>query len=282
MRLAGKKAIVTGAAAGIGKSIALAFADQGADVVIADLQTQKAEQVAREIQRKGRQSLAITCDVGDSKQVDEMVNQAFQFLGGLHILVNNAAVISQGAFWEVSDETWDRIIRNNLSSVFYCSRAAARLMTQQKQGGKIINMSSIHATLSEPNAAPYTAAKGGIEAMSRTMATELAPYKILVNCVAPGATFSELTIPMYTDAVKQALFQRVPLQEIAQPEWIAAGVVFSCLRGCPLHDRSGTYPGWRLRDGRQPARGKVLDGIGAYCSACARLEFLLRSNLHLI
>ena len=207
MKLAGKKAIVTGAAAGIGKSIALALADEGADVVIADVQTEKAIKVATEIQAKGRQSLAITCDVGDSAQVDRMVQQAFEFLKGLHILVNNAAVISSGSFWEVSDETWNKVIRNNLYSVFYCARAAARL-------------------ISEPSAGPYTAAKGGIEALSRTMATELAPYKILVNCIAPGATYSELTTPMYTESVKAALFQRVPLREIAQPEWIAAGVVF--------------------------------------------------------
>jgi NAD(P)-dependent dehydrogenase (short-subunit alcohol dehydrogenase family) len=226
MRLQDKKAIVTGGAAGIGKSIALALANEGADVVVADLQTMKAEAVAGEIQAKGRRSLSITCDVGDSSQVNRMVQQAYDFLGGLHILVNNAAVISQDTFWEVNDEVWNKIIRNNLSSVFFCARAAARLMIPQKQGGRIINMSSIHATLSEPSAAPYTAAKGGIEAMSRTMATELAPYKILVNCVAPGATYSELTTPMYTESVKQALFQRVPLREIAQPEWIAAGVVF--------------------------------------------------------
>ncbi len=226
MKLSGKKAIVTGAAAGIGKSIALALADEGADVAIVDIQTEKAEQVAKEIQAKGRRSLAITCDVGDSAQVDRMVQQAYEALNGLHILVNNAAIISQGSFWEVSDETWNKLIRNNLSSVFFCSRAAARLMIPQKQGGRIINMSSIHATLSEPSAGPYTAAKGGIEAMSRTMATELAPYKILVNCIAPGATYSELTTPMYTEPVKDALFQRVPLREIAQPEWIAAGVVF--------------------------------------------------------
>ncbi len=87
-------------------------------------------------------------------------------------------------------------------------------------------MSSIHATLSEPQAGAYTAAKGGIEAFSRTMASELAPYKLRVNCVAPGATYSELTTPMYTEQVKQALFQRVPMKEIAQPEWIADGVVF--------------------------------------------------------
>jgi NAD(P)-dependent dehydrogenase (short-subunit alcohol dehydrogenase family) len=226
MRLAGKIAIVTGGAAGIGKSIALAFADEGADVAIADVQAEKANAVAGEIRAKGRRALAVRCDVGDSAQVDGMVGQVAQDLGGLHILVNNAAVIAQGLFWTLGDDDWNRILRNNLSSVFFCARAAARVMIEQKQGGRIINMSSIHATLSEPQAGPYTAAKGGIEALSRTMATELAPYKILVNCVAPGATFSELTTPMYTEPVKQALFQRVPLQEIAQPEWIAAGVVF--------------------------------------------------------
>ncbi len=226
MRLEGKNAIVTGGAAGIGKAIAIALANEGANVAIADVQMEKAVAVAEQIRALGRKSVAIKCDVGDSAQVDRMVAQAVADLGGVHILVNNAAIISDGSFWNVSDETWNRLIRNNLSSVFYCSRAVARVLIAQKQGGRIINMSSIHATLSEPSAGPYTAAKGGIEAFSRTMATELAPYKVNVNCVAPGATFSELTTPMYTEAVKQALFQRVPMKEIAQPEWIAAGVVF--------------------------------------------------------
>lgn len=226
MKLQGRKAIVTGGAAGIGRSIALAFADEGADVVIADVQPAKAEAVAGLIREKGRNAAALACDVGDSAAVDAMVAAAVDALGGLDILVNNAGIIAPGAFWEVTDETWDRIIRTNLSSVFYGSRAAARHMIAHKRGGVIINMSSIHATLSEPNAGPYTAAKGGVEALSRTMATELAPHRIRVNCLAPGATYSELTTPMYTDAVKAALFQRVPLKEIAQPEWIAAGAVF--------------------------------------------------------
>jgi NAD(P)-dependent dehydrogenase (short-subunit alcohol dehydrogenase family) len=226
MRLAGKIAIVTGGAAGIGKAIALALATEGADVAIADIQDAKAQAVAQMIREKGRRALALHCDVGDSAQVDAMVGQVVQELGGLDILVNNAAIIAPGLFWELSDADWHKIIRNNLDSVFYCSRAAARVMIKQGRGGRIINMSSIHATLSEPSAGPYTAAKGGIEAFSRTMATELAPYKILVNCVAPGATYSELTTPMYTESVKRSLFERIPLKEIAQPEWIAAGVVF--------------------------------------------------------
>jgi NAD(P)-dependent dehydrogenase (short-subunit alcohol dehydrogenase family) len=155
-----------------------------------------------------------------------MVQQVVQAWGGLDILVNNAAIIAPGLFWELSDDDWHKIIRTNLNSVFFCSRAAARVMISQGRGGQIVSMSSIHATLSEPSAGPYTAAKGGIEAFSRTMATELAPYKIRVNCVAPGATYSELTTPMYTESVKQSLFERVPMKEIAQPEWIAAGVVF--------------------------------------------------------
>lgn len=226
MKLDGKLAIVTGAAAGIGKAIALALASEGANVAIADIQDAKAQAVVEEIRAKGRRALAIHCDVGDSAQVDAMVQQVVQEWGGLHILVNNAAVIAPGLFWELKDEDWHKIIRTNLNSVFYCSRAAARAMIPQGQGGRIISMSSIHATLSEPSAGPYTAAKGGVEAFSRTMATELAPYRILVNCIAPGATYSELTTPMYTESVKQSLFERVPLKEIAQPEWIAAGVVF--------------------------------------------------------
>ncbi len=87
-------------------------------------------------------------------------------------------------------------------------------------------MSSIHATLSEPSAGAYTAAKGGMEAFSRTAATELCPHRIRVNCIQPGATYTELTIPMYSESVKQALYERIPMKEIAQPEWIASGAVF--------------------------------------------------------
>jgi NAD(P)-dependent dehydrogenase (short-subunit alcohol dehydrogenase family) len=99
-------------------------------------------------------------------------------------------------------------------------------MIEQGRGGVIVNFSSIHAMISEPNCSAYVAAKGAIEAFSRTLASEMAPHKVRVNCIEPGATYSELTLPMYTEPVVKALNMRVPMQEIAQPEWIARGVVF--------------------------------------------------------
>ena len=159
MRLQGKKAIVTGGAAGIGRAIAFALANEGADVAIADVQAEKAQVAAREIKGQGRHAVAITCDVGDPVQAQAMVAQAVAEMGGLDILVNNAGIILQGLFWEIEPKDWDRILRNNLSSVFYCSRPAARAMIEQNRGGRIINISSIHATLSEPRAGPYTAAR---------------------------------------------------------------------------------------------------------------------------
>src|SRR4051812_28319434 len=139
MKLEGKIAVITGGAAGIGKAIAVALANEGADVAVADLQIEKAEAVTAQLKTLGRRSLALQCDVGDSAHVDRMIQQVRDQLGGLHILVNNAAVIAPGLFWTVTDDAWDRIIRNNLSSVFYCARAAAKIMIDQKQGGRIIN-----------------------------------------------------------------------------------------------------------------------------------------------
>jgi NAD(P)-dependent dehydrogenase (short-subunit alcohol dehydrogenase family) len=168
----------------------------------------------------------ISADVGALADVQKVMAFTAKTFGALSILVNNAAIIHQANIVDLELADWDRIIRNNLTSVFLCCREGARAMIAAKKGGRIINMSSIHATLSEPQAGAYTATKGGIEAFSRTLATELAPHKITVNCVAPGATYSELTVPMYTDAVKTALYKRVPLKEIAQPEWVGRGVVF--------------------------------------------------------
>lgn len=226
MRLENKRAIVTGAASGIGKAIALAFAAEGADVAILDINKEWAEKVVETIRSQGRRACFVPCDVGVADQVRSAFDQAVQFLGQLDIMVNNAAVIRFSKIVDMPEEEWDFVLRTNLKSVFLCSQQAARQMIKQGHGGRIIALSSIHAVLSEPQCGHYTTAKGGIESFCRTLATELAPHKITVNYIRPGATYTELTVPMYTPSVKRSLFERVPLKEIADASWIAAGAVF--------------------------------------------------------
>jgi len=226
MRLEGKVAVITGAASGIGKAIAQVFVKEGAQVVVADLVEEKGRAVVAALNTSGMNALFVKADASEEADVKNLLAQTLTTFGKLDILVNNAGVILQGLTVDTTVEAWDKILKNNLRSCFVCSREAAKLMIKAGKGGKIINISSIHAQLSEPSACAYTAAKGGMESFSRTLATELCPYKINVNCIAPGATFTELTLPMYTPAVKRALFERVPMKEIAEPEWIATGAVF--------------------------------------------------------
>jgi NAD(P)-dependent dehydrogenase (short-subunit alcohol dehydrogenase family) len=254
MKLPRRRAVVTGAASGIGKAIALSFAREGADVAVLDINEEKSAGVVAAIQALGRRSLALRCDVGCADQVARSMAEAASFLGGLDILVNNTGVIRFAKIVDMSEEDWDHILRTNLKSVFLCSREAARRMIDQGTGGRIISISSIHAVLSEPNCGHYTAAKGGIEAFSRTLATELAPHKITVNFIRPGATYTELTTPMYTPAVKRSLFERVPLKEIAEADWIAAGAVFLASEDSRyMTGQSLTIDGGYLMDGSLPS-----------------------------
>jgi len=226
MRLDRKVGIVTGGATGIGRAIVNLFIRNGAKVVIADINSGRSEQVVKDITRQGGEALFVKTDVSEEPDVIQMIERTLSVYGQIDIMVNNAGIIYQSITVDTSAEWWDKILKNNLRSCFLCCREAAKAMIKAGKGGKIVNISSIHATLSEPQACAYTAAKGGMEAFSRTLATELAPYKINVNCIEPGATYTDLTIPMYTESVKKALYQRIPLKEIAEPEWIADGVVF--------------------------------------------------------
>ena len=226
MKLEGKNALITGAAVGIGKAIAQEFAREGANVAVIDIQDEKGKAVVEEIAQLGVKSLYLHCNVTDPQAVSSAFESARGQFGGLDILVNNAAIIHCAKIVDVELEDWHRIIDVNLNGYFYFCRLMARHLVDAKKKGKIINISSIHGRISEPNCGPYTAAKGGVEGFTRTLASELAPYKINVNAIAPGATYTELTTPMYTEKVVKALHQWIPWSEIAQPEFIARPAVF--------------------------------------------------------
>jgi NAD(P)-dependent dehydrogenase (short-subunit alcohol dehydrogenase family) len=220
--------VVTGAAAGIGAACAQLFARAGATVAVVDLDEQAASSRCEAIDSElGREAaFAYAADVGEPGAMDAVLAQVRERHGGLHVLVNNAGIFRTAPVVETTDETWFETVRTNLTGVFFASRAAARIMIEQGSGGRIVTISSQHAAVSEPNGAPYTATKAGVEGFSRTLASELAGEGITVNCVRPGATWSKLTEPIYTPEVLSALLPRIPLGEVAQPEWIAHGVAF--------------------------------------------------------
>lgn len=226
MKLLNRCAIVTGGASGIGEAIAVAFAQEGADVAIFDMHEAKARKVMKRLEACGRKGHYVPCDVGDGAQVQAAFKEVDRVFGSVDILVNNAGTIRLSPVVDTPEEDWDLILRTNLKSVFLCSQQAGRRMIAQRRGGRIICISSIHAVLSEPNAGHYTASKGGMESFVRTLASELAPHNITVNYIRPGAVFTALNTEMYTEAVKKATLARMALKEIAFPEWIAPGAVF--------------------------------------------------------
>jgi NAD(P)-dependent dehydrogenase (short-subunit alcohol dehydrogenase family) len=190
--------LVTGSASGIGQAIVNAFADEGAAVAIFDLNGSGATSVAERIAAQDGRAIAIHEDVRYAADLDSAVDKTATALGGFSILGNNAGIILQAAALETTDDQWNHVLTTNLTSCFMACRVGAKKMIELGEDGRIVNVSSIHASLSEPNAAAYTAAKGGMEAFSRTLATELATKRIRVNRLAPGATYADLTRPMYT------------------------------------------------------------------------------------
>lgn len=225
-RFNGLVAVVTGAGSGIGRATAVRLAREGAHVAVMDINQKAADEVREDIVNSGGQATAYTVDVSDSVQVREVLSAVRLEIGAPQVLVNNAGILRLSAMEDTSDELFELVLKTNLFSVFYMARETARILFENKLSGSIVNVSSIHAVISEPNGGAYTAAKGGIEGMSRTMASEWARRNIRVNCVRPGATNTSLSKPLYTEEVVRALRMRVPMGTIASPEQISAGICF--------------------------------------------------------
>jgi NAD(P)-dependent dehydrogenase (short-subunit alcohol dehydrogenase family) len=221
MVLKNKTAIVTGGRQGIGKGIVLALAKEGCNVVVSDIVEEDCEKVVAEIEKAGVQGLAVKCDVSKKEEVDNLIKKTIEKFGKLDILINNAGIYPFKPFMEMKESDWDKVMDVNLKSVFLCSQAATKEM---KNGGKIVDISSIASVIGFEGLVHYCASKGGVNAMIRALALELAPKKINVNVVAPGAI--DTPGAASSEEQKKQTIIAIPLARMGTPEDIANAVVF--------------------------------------------------------
>ncbi|MEW6057565.1 MAG: 3-oxoacyl-ACP reductase FabG [Bdellovibrionota bacterium] len=216
-------ALITGSGRGLGQATALRLAQDGADIVVNDLNRENAEAVSREIEKMGRKSFASTHDVSSHSSAKALIDEIKARFGRLDILVNNAGITRDSMLHKTSEEKFDEVIRVNLKGVFNCSQAAAPLMVEQKWG-RIISLSSI-AALGNIGQTNYSASKAAVIGMTRTMALELAKYNVTVNAIAPGLFESALTQAIPAE-VKEKFINRIPLKRIGDPREIASLAAF--------------------------------------------------------
>lgn len=228
MRLKDKVSIVTGAATGIGQAIATAFAVEGAAIVVDYVGKEgAADQTLQHIKGAGGRAVAMACDVSDSTQVSSLIERAVREFGRLDILVNNAGIEFKHPFLEFPIELWNKVIAVDLTGPWLCAQAAARQMVKQRGGGRIINISSIHEDLPMPTNAPYCAAKGGLRMLMRTIAVELAPHKITVNNIGPGAIYTPIDADIQSKPEEERqLMAEIPLGRWGKPEEVAELAVY--------------------------------------------------------
>jgi 3-oxoacyl-[acyl-carrier protein] reductase len=229
-RLDGRVALVTGAARGIGAATARRLAEEGARVAIADLDAEGSSALANELNGAGRTAIGLGCDVADAAQVQRTVDETLSQLGKLDILVNNAGIIRDNLLFKMTDDEWDRVLAVHLRGAFLCARAAQKPMVEQKSG-RIISVSSTSA-LGNRGQANYSAAKAGIQGLTRTLAIELGQFGITANAVAPGFIDTEMTrttaerMGVTPEQFQAGASQRIPLRRIGQPSEVASVIAF--------------------------------------------------------
>ncbi len=223
--LEGKTALVTGASRGIGRAIALALAESGADVAVNYAGSESAaEEVVRAIEKLGRRSFKIQADVGAADQAAAMMDQVLERFGKLDILVNNAGITRDNLVMRMKEEEFDQVIHTNLKGVFNCVKAASRPMMKQRSG-KIINISSVVGAMGNPGQANYAAAKAGVIGLTKSIAREFASRGIQVNAVAPGFIHTDMTGKLPEESREQ-LLKQIPLQRMGSAEEVARVVRF--------------------------------------------------------
>jgi gluconate 5-dehydrogenase len=227
--LTGKVAIVTGGGSGLGRQMANALAEAGADLVLCARKVERCEETAAEVERLGRRALALSCDVRDPAQVEEVVRSAVAELGRIDILVNNAGTSWGAAPEDVPREGWQKVLDVNLTGTFQFAQQAGRVMIEQGDGGKIVNVASVAAFRGAPqaamNAVAYNASKGGVVALTIDLAVKWAPHGINVNAIAPGWFPTEMS-GSTIEAGRDAFLRRIPLGRFGGDDDLKGTVVF--------------------------------------------------------
>ena len=227
-RFAGKVAIVTGSASGIGKSIAIRLGSEGAAVVVDYLNhPEAATDTKSRIEAVGGKAITLQANVSKLADVQNLVDQAWSQLGGCDILINNAGVERNAPFWQVTEADYDLVMNTNLKGAFFLTQRFVQKLMAAKKPGRVINISSVHEDMVFPNFASYCAAKGGIRMLMRDLAMELGPSGITVNNVAPGAIATPINSNMMSNPAElAALLHNIPLGRMGTPEEVASLVAF--------------------------------------------------------
>ncbi len=256
MKLNQRVAVITGAAQGIGAACARAFAEEGAHVVVSDVNEIGGTALVRDIAAAGGMAIFCRADVGDKGDAERLVAHAVENFGRLDVLVNNAGIVHAAEFIDLAEEDFDRVLRVNLKGAFLCGQAAVRQMLAQTaradansagSRGVVINMSSVNAVLAIANQVPYTVSKGALNQLTRVMAIGLAPKGIRVVGIGPGSIATELlkTAVLTNEAEKNRILARTPLGRLGEPDEVARIAVFlasddaSYLTGTTLYPDGG-------------------------------------------
>lgn len=246
MRLKGKTAVITGSAQGIGKAIAETFAQEGADLVISDINFESAQKTADEIKAKyGVETLAVAGNVAKFEECENLIKSSLDKFSKIDILVNNAGITKDNLVLRMTEAEWDAVIAVNLKGVFNCIKAAAKPMIKQRCG-RIINIASVVGEMGNAGQVNYSASKGGVIAMTKTCAREFASRNILVNAIAPGFIRTAMTDALSDDA-KKAMSDMIPMKKLGEASDVAKAALFfasddsSYITGHVLSVNGGMY-----------------------------------------